>query len=527
MPQTMIKSLATVSGMTILSRILGFVRQILIAGVIGAGGNPVADAFWAAFRLPNMFRRLFAEGAFHAAFIPLFQAKSVESREEAKRFAEEVMAGLIFILTLLTAIVELGAPLFVYLLASGFEQDPEKFNLTVLYTRIMFPYLMLMSLVGLFSGILNSFDKFVASAGAPLALNICLIVGVLLFAKSDANITGMAAAWAVFIGGVVQLFILLWGVSRQKFSLTLVRPKLTPNMKRLLALGAPGFISAGALQVNLIIGTNIASREAGAISWLMNADALYQLPLAVIGIALGSVLLPSLSRQVKEGNESGAINALNRAIELSAWLCFPAACAFMIMAAPICDALYRGLAGDALTLVGVGGSAFDVRDVAKTGAALALFGVGLPAFVFLKVVSPAFFAREDTKRPMHYAIFAIFLNAVLSITLFPHFGFLAVALATSVAAWVQLLLLSQRLFRDGYFVPDIRLWSRLLRTIAATSIMGVFLWQINLYKDEHSLMVWGREWPVIVGIALAGLILYGILSILTGAARIQDIKSSL
>ena len=195
----MFKSLATVSGMTMASRVLGFVRQILIAGVIGAGGNPVADAFWAAFRLPNMFRRLFAEGAFHAAFIPLFQGKLVgEGKAEAKAFAEEVLVGLIFVLTLLTALVELAAPAFVYLLASGFEDDPEKFALTTFYTRIMFPYLMMMSLVGLLSGILNSLGRFAASAGAPLALNVCLIAAILLYANADTEIAGEAAAWGVF-----------------------------------------------------------------------------------------------------------------------------------------------------------------------------------------------------------------------------------------------------------------------------------------------------------------------------------------
>jgi len=526
MKVNMIKSLATVSGMTMLSRVLGFARQILIAGIIGAGGNPVADAFWAAFRLPNMFRRLFAEGAFHAAFIPMFQDRSVNSKEEAKAFAEEVLAGLIFILTGLTIIVELAAPAFVYLIAAGFEQDAEKFNLTTLYTRIMFPYLACMSVVGLLSGILNSFGKFFASASAPLALNFCLISGVLLYAKAPVEVTGMAAAWAVFIGGLMQLIILLIAVSRQNFTLKLKRPRLTPAMKRLFALGAPGFISAGALQINLIIGTNIASREAGAVSWLMNADALYQLPLAVIGIALGSVLLPGLSREVKQGHQTQAIVMLNRSIEVAALFCFPAACAFIIMATPICDALYRGLAGEALSIFGIAGSAFTKQDVLKTGGALTLFGLGLPAFVWHKVLSPAFFAREDTRTPMNYAFVAITINITLALALFPRLGFYSIAIATSIAAWVQVSLLAFNLYKDGHLAPDTRLFTRLVRISLASAGMG-FILQKCLYHQNAALPYFmNKDWLVIIVIAGFGLIVYGLLAFLLGAVSFKDMRTT-
>lgn len=526
MSANLFKSLATVSGMTMASRVLGFARQILIAGVIGAGGNPVADAFWAAFRLPNMFRRLFAEGAFHAAFVPLFQGKQVdEGTADAKRFAEEVLAGLVFILTLFTALVELAAPAAVYLLAAGFENDPEKFSLTVLYTRIMFPYLMMMSLVGLLSGILNSLDKFAASAGAPLALNICLIAAILIYADASTEIAGMAAAWAVFAGGLVQLAILLIGAARQGFALKIRVPRFTPDLKRLLVLGAPGFLSSGAVQINLIIGTNIASREPGAVSWLMNADQLYQLPLAVIGIALGVVLLPMLSRRVKEGDEEGAARAINRSLELSALLCFPAAAAFVVMSEPICDALFRGLAGDALALVGAGGSAFTERDVAMTGAALSIFGLGLPAFVWHKIFSPAFFAREDTRRPMRYALISIAVNIALALTLFPVMGFLSVAVATAVAAWTQVLLLAWKLYAQGRFQPGGRLGARLLRILAAMGGMSGFLILALPYTEPIGAYLWGREWAAIVALAGAGAAVYGLLAWLLGAARLSDYKT--
>lgn len=520
------KSLATVSGLTMMSRVLGFVRQILMAGIIGAGGNPVADAFWAAFRLPNMFRRLFAEGAFHAAFIPMFQGRKVEDgNAAAKLFAEEVLAGLVFLLTLLTALVELAAPAFVYLIASGFGDEPEKFALTTLYTRIMFPYLMMMSLVGLMSGMLNSLGRFAASAGAPLALNICLIAAILLYANADTEITGQAAAWGVFFGGIVQLALLTYGAARQGFLLKLRMPRLTPAVKRLFVLGAPGFIGAGAIQINLIIGTNIASREPGAVSWLMNADQLYQLPLAVIGIALAAVLLPMLSLRVKQGDEAGASRAINRSLEISALLCFPAAAAFIVMGAPICDALFRGVASEALSLFGDRQSAFTETDVLKTGGALAIFGWGLPAFVWHKIFSPAFFAREDTRTPMNYALVAIFLNTALALALFPTFGFLSVAFATVVAAWVQVFLLGQKLYRQHRFQPGGRLAARLLRILLASFGLSMFLnWSLG-YTDLIADFLWGRSWLAVIAISCAGLVVYGVLALALGAVRPSDYKT--
>ncbi len=520
------KSLATVSGMTMASRVLGFVRQIFMAGIIGAGGNPVADAFWAAFRLPNMFRRLFAEGAFHAAFIPMFQGRRVEGDDaEAKVFAEEVLSGLVFILTILTAFVEIAAPAFVFLLASGFEDDPEKFALTTFYTRIMFPYLMMMSLVGLYSGILNSLGRFAASAAAPIALNIFMIGALLLYADADTHISGAAVAWGVSIGGLAQFLMLLFGAWRQGYLLRLRLPKFTPGVKRLLALGAPGFISAGAVQINLIVGTNIASQEPGAVSWLMNADQLYQLPLSVIGIALGVILLPMLSARVKAGDEKGAARALNRSLELAALLALPAAIAFILMGEAICDALFRGLAADALSIFGVNRSAFTPEDVRQTGLALAIFGAGLPAFVWLKIFTPAFFAREDTRTPMNYALLSIAVNTALSLILFPFFGFLAVAFATSFAAWLQLLLLAQRLYRQHLFRPSAALMGRFARILVSVGGLGAFLWLILPHTERLAAYSWDREWIVIMAVSAAGLAIYGVLALVLGAVRLADYKT--
>jgi putative peptidoglycan lipid II flippase len=520
------KALATVSGMTMASRVLGFARQILIAGVIGAGGNPVADAFWAAFRLPNMFRRLFAEGAFQAAFVPLFQGKLInEDKAAAKVFAEEVLAVLLFILIGLTAAVWIAAPLFVHLIASGFADEPEKFRLTEIYMRIMFPYLACMSMVGLLSGVLNSLDKFMAYAGAPLLLNFCQIAAILLFADEDIHITGEALAWATMISGFMQLGLLIWGARRQGYVLRWRLPKWTPGVARMVALGAPGFLSAGATQINIIIGTNIASQQPGAVSWLMNADQLYQLPLAVVGTALGVVLLPMLSRRVKEGDEKGALHAINRSLELSSVLTLPAAAALILMAGPICDALFRGFATDALSLIGGGPSRFTAEDVEMTGWALAIYAWGLPAFVWQRIFAPAFFAREDTRAPMNYALIAIAVNTVLSVALFPIFGFLAVAFATTFAAWLQVLQLAVALWRRGHFRFDERLRQRTLPILAATASLCAFVYAALLVRERAAAILFDRDWIAVVLIATVGAIAYFAALLALGGVKLSDYKA--
>jgi len=302
-------------------------------------------------------------------------------------------------------------------------------------------------------------------------------------------------------------------------------PKLTPDMKRLLALGAPGFISAGAVQINLIVGTNIASQQPGAVSWLMNADQLYQLPLSVIGIALGVVLLPMLSARVKAGDEKGAARALNRSLELAALLALPAAAAFVIMGEAICDALFRGLAADALGVFGVHRSAFNAEDVKQTGLALAVFGAGLPAFVWLKIFTPAFFAREDTRTPMNYALISIAVNTVLSLALFPFFGFVAVAVATSTAAWLQLGLLARRLYSQHLFRPSGELMGRFGRILLCVAALATFLAVSVAQTKAIAPVFWGREWLVVVGLSVLGLILYFILALTLGAARLADYKT--
>jgi putative peptidoglycan lipid II flippase len=462
---------ATVGGLTLVSRILGFVRDILIAAVLGTGA--VADAFFVAFRLPNLFRRLFGEGAFNAAFVPLF-ARRVQGAGalSARAFAEEALAGLLFALLLLTALFEIAMPWFMYLLAPGFSAAAEKFDLAVLLTRIAFPYLFCMSVVALLSGILNSLGRFTAAAAAPILLNVTLIAAMLLLAAFHLDNTpssGIILACGVAVAGVLQLGMLWIAARRAGITLALRRPRLSPDVKRLIRLGIPGVISGGVTQLNIVIGTIIASLQAGAVSYLYYADRLYQLPLGIVGVAIGVVLLPDLSRKLGAGDGRAAMDSQNRSLEFALLLTLPAAVGLAVAAEPIVRVLFeRG--------------AFKAADTWATAAALSAFALGLPAFVLIKVFQPAYFAREDTSTPMRYAVWNMVLNTLGSISLFYAFqavgimGHIGIPVATSLAGWVNAALLWATLNRRGEFAADVRLTRNAPLILLASLAMGVVLW---------------------------------------------------
>lgn len=523
MARNILKSMATVSGLTMVSRVLGFARQLLLAGLVGASGTPVADAFNVAFRLPNMFRRLLAEGAFQAAFVPLFQGKSVEGdMAEARRFAEDILAWLVVILTALSAAVMIFTPLFVSILATGFREDPDRFGLTVEYTKIMFPYLACMSLVGIYGGMLNALHRFAASAAAPLLLNVALITGLLLYADRSTEEIGQAAAWSVMVGGVLQLLMLIIAAWRSELLLRLRLPRFTKSVRRLIVLGTPGFIAAGALQINLIVGTNVASRQAGANSWLAYADQLYQLPLAIIGIALGIVLMPAISRSVKSGDETGAVKTLSRGIEIALFFALPAAAALVVLPDRLCAALFQDLAGDVTSLIGAGGSAFNDHDVTMTGMALMIFGLGLPAFVLQKVLAAAFFAREDTKTPMKFALVGITINAVISISLFPVIGFLSVPLGTICASWTEVSLLSRRLSTKGFLAPGATFLSRTLKVLLSVAVLAGLLLLLNQQWAQLRGLAFGQDWLLLLGVVGVSVALYAGFAVLIGAINPRE-----
>lgn len=513
------------SGLTLLSRVFGFVRQLIMAGVIGASGNPVADAFMAAFRLPNMFRRLLAEGAFQAAFVPLFQGQEADGGlEEARRFAEDILAWMIVILTLLSAAVMIFTPAAISVLTSGFRDDPERFNLSVLYARIMFPYLACMSVVGIYGGMLNAIGRFAAAAAAPLLLNICMIAAMLFTAKQTTDITGLGLSIGVMASGVLQLLALLWAASRSQLLLRLRLPRFTKAARRMLALGTPGFIAASALQVNAIVGTNIASQQFGAVSWLAYADQLYQLPLGMIGIALGVVLMPAIGRALKSGDEARAKSTLEQGLLTALFFALPAGAALVCLGTFIAEALFQDMASVATGLIGAGQSAFNDRDVMMVGQALFIFGFGVPAFVLQKVFAAAFFAREDTATPMRFALVSIGINAVLSITLFPFIAFLAVPTGTIIASWTEVSLLALTLRRRG-ILSITHLIPRLTAMVAATAALVAGMIFALRYREPLEALALGQSWILLFGLAAVGATGYGVISFFLGAIRARDFKN--
>jgi putative peptidoglycan lipid II flippase len=465
------RAFATVGGLTMASRILGFVRDILMAAALGTG--PVADAFFVAFRFPNLFRRLFGEGAFNAAFVPLF-AKRLEGDGEAAatRFAAHAMAGLALILVVVSAGFMVTMPWSMAILAPGFVTDPGKYALAVDLTQIAFPYLFCMSIVALLSGVLNSLHRYWAAAAAPILLNVVLITALLIaIASGEASRPGAGyiLAIGVAVAGFAQLAMLWVAVRHAGFTIPLTRPRWTPEMKRLVELGIPGLISGGITQINIVVGTVIASLQASAVSYLYYADRLYQLPLGIVGIAIGVVLLPELSRHLRGGRIDEAMHTQNRSLEFALVLTTPAAIALAVAAEPIISVLFQR-------------GAFDVGDTGNTAWALRAFALGLPAFVLIKVFQPAFFAREDTRTPMLLALVNLVANVLLSLALFfvfraaghmPHVG---IALATSIAGWLNALLLWMTLQRAGDFLWDARLTRNLAIVTAASLAMGVALW---------------------------------------------------
>ncbi len=465
---SLIKKFASVGSATMASRVLGFVREALIAAALGAG--PVTDAFYAAFRFPNLFRRLFAEGAFNTDFIPLF-AKEMEGGgvKAAQKFGEDVLAVLITVLLLLSALAMIFMPFLVAtVVAPGFADTPEKFDLTVIMTQIMFPYLFCMSLVAMMSGIMNSMRKFFLAALVPVLLNVILIavLATALLADFAPREAGLWLAWGVFFSGFAQLGILAIAVRAHGFGMRLHFPRMTPSVKRLLVLMGPALLTGGIMQINLLVGQIIASQQDKAISFLNFADRINQLPLGVIGIAVGVVLLPELARALKAGDTKDAQHLQNRSLEFALGLTVPAAVGLIVMPAAIVSLLFeRG--------------AFTPEDTQMTALALAAFATGLPAYVLIKVFQPGFFAREDMKTPMWYSLATVVANIVLSLALFPLFGHVAIALATSLSAWLNVVLLGATLWRRDYFRPSPATLRRVAMILLASLAMGLVTWLLQ------------------------------------------------
>ncbi|WP_341760374.1 murein biosynthesis integral membrane protein MurJ [Candidatus Endowatersipora endosymbiont of Watersipora subatra] len=460
MSNGLLKKFASVGSATMTSRMLGFVRESIVALILGTG--PVADVFYTCFRFPNLFRRLFAEGAFNIVFIPLF-SKEVEKRgpKAAQLFANEIFSVLTTWLFIITIVAIIFMPFLVtHLVAPGFNKWPHKLDLSITMTRIMFPYLFCMSLVAMFSGILNALRYYFLTAAVPILLNIILIV-ILTYAlvfDLEMKTTGLAMAWGVFVSGFTQLFILALALYREGMGLRFSLPRLTPSVKRFLGSMGPGLLTGGVLQINLMIGTIIATGQDGGTALLNFADRINQFPLGVIGVAVGVVLLPELSRALQAGDQNEVENLQNRSLQFVWALTLPATVGLILLPDEIVSLLYeRG--------------AFNSIDREKTALALAAFASGLPAYVMLKVFQSASFAREDMKTPFVYSVVMVFSNVVFSLALFPHLGHVAVALATSMSAWINCVFLSGTLWYRGHFKPNRITLRRLVVLFFSTFVM--------------------------------------------------------
>ncbi|PIE13386.1 MAG: murein biosynthesis integral membrane protein MurJ [Rhodobacterales bacterium] len=508
-PIRLMKGFLTVGFWTLASRILGFVREMMILAFIGPG--PFMDAFVAAFRLPNMFRRFFAEGAFNAAFVPMF-SKRLEGDENPQGFANDAFNGLAFVVLILTGVAMIFMPAFVWATAEGFAGD-DRFDLTVGYGRIVFPYILFMSLSALFSGILNASGRFAAAAAAPVLLNILVIPAMAIGAFVEGEVI-LWLIWTIPVAGIAQLVLVWTAAHRAGIRIRPGRPRWTPEMKHLVIVALPAALSSGVMQINLLVGQQVASQFDKAVSWLFAADRLYQLPLGVVGIAVGIVLLPDLSRRLRDRDDDGARNAFSRAGEICLALTIPSAVALVVIPLPLVSVLFER-----------GNHTAD--DSAAIAFAVAIYGLGLPAFVLQKVLQPLFFSREDTRRPFHYALVAMVVNAVIAIGLFPTIGWIAPAFATTIAGWAMVALLALGARQYGAVARfDARFHRRLWRILAASLVMGAVLWALNLLLIGLLGLPGWRYLGFLILIA-GGMISYFLTGQALGAFALHEFKSAL
>lgn len=505
----LIRNVVTLGGWTLVSRGAGFARDVLMANYLGAGA--VADAILVAQSLPNMFRRFFAEGAFNTAFVPLY-SKKVEAGEDAEGFAQDAFNAMAWLLVAFSILGTLAMPALVYAMASGFSGD-ERFDLAVIYGKIGFSYIFFISLVALMSGVLLTKGRFVEAGFVPVLMNLAFIAAMLLADHFGWNM-GLTLAWTLPLTGLLQFAFTWFSARKTGPTFRLGLPRWTPELRRLAIIAGPALLAGGVVQINLIVGRQVASQTEGAVAWLAYADRLYQLPLGVVGIAIGTALLPALSRALRSGDAQGGQDAFNRGTEFALALTLPAAVALVVIAQPLCEVLYQR-------------GAFGTEDTANTALALAAYGLGLPAFVLQKVLQPLYYAREDTRRPFLFALTAMAVNAAIAIGLLPFIGFVAAALATTASGWImawQLWRGSRTMGQEARF--DARMKARVWRIILASLIMGLVLWGgthvLAPLLDARGLRIGGLA--LLIG---AGIVTYFGTGGLIGAFRLSDFKSGL
>mgnify|MGYP001228720797 FL=1 len=504
----LLSSTSVFSFYTLLSRVLGYLRDILIA--IFLGTSIYADAFFVAFRLPNTFRRLFAEGTFNAAFIPSYTKEKLKGVKEGKKFADEIFSLLLFFLIFLIIIIEIFTPFLVYLIAPGFYGDSEKFNLAVEFTRITFPFLLFVSLSSLLAGILNSNNKFAAAAAAPIVLNIILISFLLFSFYYNQNIA-KSLSIGVTLAGIFQFIILT--IFTKKFytpSIKLIS-KLNKKILNFLSKLLPSIFSSGVTQINILVGTIIASFQSGAVSYLYYADRVYQINLAIAGIAVGTIALPSLSKSIKLNDQKSVDQIQNRSVELSLLLSVPATFGLLIASNEIVNCLF-------------GYGSFNSTDVIYTSSALTFFAIGVPAFALIKVLSNFYFARDNTTLPFYISLISVALNIIISVSFFRKYGFIVIPIATSISTWVAVFAYFVLLRKNNLINFGNKYLLNFSKILIATIFMCFFLYfGLDYYEDKFE---YSYKFKLIYMLIMVGLsaAIYLFIAKLLGVLNLKSYK---
>ena len=516
----LIRSSMVTSSLTLVSRFMGFLRDLVIQYRMGASAGPAADAFYTALAFPNLFRRIFGEGAFAAAFQPAYvRALAQDGKGVADKLAEDAMAGLAAMTIVLTVACQLAMPWLMYAINPGYAHDADKFKLAVLLTQITMPYLPCMAIYAHLSGVLNSHGRFIVSGIAPALLNVVMLVFIL--PQKDAVAAAQWASAGVVVAGVSQMGLLWWGVQKSGSHVRIVWPTLTPEIRALLGRAVPGALSASAFQINIFISGMLASQVAGARSWLNAADRLYQLPVGLVGVAIGVALLPRLSRAVHTGDHEGGQGALDEAITFAMALTLPAAAAMLAMPFFLIDGMStRG--------------AFHVYDSHMTATALFHYGWGAPAFVLMQIINRAFYARQDTKTPMQFALLQVAVNIVLGVGLFMVIGFQGIAAATSAASWLSVFLMLAALAKRGHYTLSPSALARLTRIVLASLGLGLILALASHERPalEHLMHfaaigpLKAKE-PALALVCVLALPLYGVLLVGLGGVKPSELKRAL
>jgi putative peptidoglycan lipid II flippase len=504
----LIKSTGTFSFFTIISRLLGYLRDILIAIFLGTG--PLADAFFVAFRIPNTFRRLFSEGTFNAAFVPSYASELSQGKDQSDKFASNIFNLLILGLFFIVLAIEIFMPAFIFLIAPGFNGDNQKMDLVINLTRITFPFLFFISLASFFSAILNSHNRFAIASAAPIILNIMLI-GVLFYGKFLNDQLVYYLSYAVTLSGIIQ-FMFLYPFVKKFYSPNFTfKIKIDEKVKIFFKKLLPSIFSSGVTQINILVGTIIASFQASAVSYLYYADRIYQINLAIAGIAIGTVILPQLSKYIQNEKKDEIILIQNKALELSLFLSIPATVALLIASEQIVSALF-------------GYGTFDEDGVKNSAKALFYFSLGLPAFSLIKVFSSFFFARQNTKIPFYISLISVLLNILISVSYFKSIGFIIIPIATSISSWFNSIMLFIFLKKNNLFNFNHLFINRFIRILVATIIMGLFFNYLINFFDNNLTYEKNFKALYLIGVVFSGLISYLLIAVLIKAFKFSDIN---